>query len=100
MNEIILKTYELIDEFEKSELIKDLTYYKEKVINNNELKELIEKGKNTEDKYLLLNIRQKLYKNNDYKKYMEKYNELYLIVLKINNKYKEITKSKACNKYE
>lgn len=100
MNEIILKTYELIDEFEKSDLIKDLTYYKEKVINNNELKKLIEKGKNTEDKYLLLEIRQKLYKNNDYKKYMEKYNELYLIVLKINNKYKEITKSKVCKKYE
>ena len=100
MNKIILKTYELIDELEKSDLIKDLTYYKEKVMNNSELKKLIEKGKTTEDKYLLLDIRQKLYKDIDYKKYMEKYNELYLIVLKINKKYREITKSKVCNKYE
>ena len=49
MNNIIDKTKKLIDSFENSNLIRKLDYYKEIVINNSELLELINKYNTSKD---------------------------------------------------
>ena len=97
MHEIIEATYELLDELDNSDIIKNLVLYKDKVKNNKELINLINKGKNTEDRYIIIDIKRKLYNNNDYKNYINYYNELFYIITKINNYYKKITKTKTCN---
>lgn len=91
MNEIMEKTYELIDVLEESNLIKDLEKYREVIYNNKDLRELIDKGNSTSDDYLLLDIKKKLYDDNDYKNYMDKYNELLYIVMDINKRFKKLT---------
>lgn len=97
MNEIMEKTYELIDVLEESNLIKDLEKYREVIYNNKELRQLIDKGNNISDDYLLLDIKKKLYSDNDYKNYMDKYNELLYIVMDINNRFKDLTRdSRGC----
>ena len=54
--------------------------------------EIIDEGNNSNDEYLLLDIKRRLYKNKDYKNYMDRYNELMYIVMKI--KYKLTTSDK------
>ena len=98
MNEITKKTYELIDVLEESELVSDLEKYKERIENNQELRELIKKGNNTEDDYLLLDIKRNLYKDDDYKGYMDKYNELMYIVMNINYRYSKLLGKGSCFK--
>ena len=98
MNNIIKKTYELIDVLDKSELIFDLTRYRENIICNNDLSELIKKGNKTDDNYLLLDIRRKLYNNADYKGYMDKYNELMYFVMDINYRYNKLLGKGSCFK--
>lgn len=96
MNDIMKKTYEFIDVLEKSDLISDLEKYKSRIEENQELTELIKNGNNTEDKYLLLDIKRKLYKNDDYKGYMDKYNELMYIVMDINQRYNKLLGKGSC----
>ena len=98
MNEIMKKTYELIDVLEESDLISELTSCKEKIINNLELSKLISMGNSTKDEYLLLDIKRKLYKNSDYKNYMDKYNELMYIVMNINSRYNKLLGKGSCFK--
>ena len=96
MNEIMKKTYELIDVLESSELIKDLELYKDKISSNKELSELINKGNNTKDEYLLLDIKRRLYKYNDYKNYIDRYDELMYIVMNINSRYNKLLGKGSC----
>lgn len=91
MSEIIMATYNLIDTLDKSNLIKKLTKYKEKLMNNQELLKEIESIKQETNTDLIIKKRQALYKNNDYKMYMKYYNELSLIILRINKQYKKYT---------
>ena len=91
MSEIILATYNLIDTLDKSNLIKKLTKYKEKLMNNKKLLKEIESIKKETDTDIIIKKRQALYKNNDYRMYMKYYNELSLIVLRINKQYKKYT---------
>ena len=98
MNDIMNRTYELIDALEESELIKDITFYKEKISANKELLDLIKGGNSTDDEYLLLDIKRKLYKNSDYKNYMDKYNELMYLVMSINNRYSKLLGKGSCFK--
>lgn len=98
MNEVMEKTYLLIDELEKSDIIKNITIYKQKIMNNEELRKLINKGNNAKDDYIIRDIRQKLYKYNDYKNYMDNYNKLMYIVMDINSRLKKITNTKNCYK--
>jgi len=97
MHEIMKATYELIDELEKSDLIKELTFYKDKVLNNKELCDLIDKGNSSDDKYLVMDIKRRLYKNSDYKNYINSYNQLFYIVMSINNRFKKILNDKNCS---
>ena len=88
--DIMIKTYELIDVLDSSKLILDLVKYKDIILNDKDLRKLIEEGNNTNDEYLLLDIKRRLYKNSDYKNYMDKYNELMYIVMKINSRYNKL----------
>ena len=94
MSPIIEATYNLIDTLDKSNLIKELTKYKEKLMKNKALLKEIESIKQETNTDLIIKKRQALYKNNDYKMYMKYYGELSFIILKINKKYAEYTNTK------
>jgi len=96
MNEIMKKTYELIDVLEESELISDLVQYRDKISNNTELSKLINEGNSTNDSYLLLDIKRRLYKNSDYKNYIDKYNELLYIIMDINGRFNKLLGKSRC----
>ena len=97
MNNIIEKTYLLIDELDKSDIIKNITLYKEKILNNKDIKELLDKSKSTSDEYILYDIKNKLYKYNDYKEYIHYYNELNYIVMDINSRFKKLINTNICS---
>ena len=97
MNEIMKKTYELIDILESSDLIQEIGLYREKILNNKELSNLVKMGNDTDDKYLLLDIKCKLYKNIDYKNYMDRYNELMYIIMDINYRYNKLLGKGSCH---
>ena len=83
MSEIIEKTYKLLDTLDNSELIKDLTYYKNKLLKNNDILTLIKdinKETNNENKIIL---KKKLYTYDDYKKYINMIIRLSFIFFKI-----------------
>lgn len=96
MSEIIEKTYKLLDTLDNSEVIKKLTKHKEKILQDEAVLSLVKKYNNEENINEKIALKQKLYNNEDYKKYMEAYIELSLIVLKINKKYAEYTNTKGC----
>ena len=94
--DIINKTYELIDELDSSSLIKDLIYYKNKILENRELCELINKGNKEKDDYILMSIKRDLYKYEEYKIYNELYSKLKFIVMDINSRYKALFNERMC----
>lgn len=94
--DIINKTYELIDVLDNSFLIKELIFYKDKIINNKELCKLIDKGNRELDDYVLMSIKRELYKYEEYRKYQELYNELNFIVMEINSRYKKLFNERMC----
>ena len=98
MHDVIKKTFELIDVLDDSDIIKNITKYKGIIENNSELKKLIDKGNNTLDKYVLMDIKNRLYKVDEYREYMHYYNELMYIVMDINSKYREIISERSCYK--
>ncbi|MBQ8681905.1 MAG: YlbF family regulator [Bacilli bacterium] len=98
MNDIMKKTYELIDVLEESELINEISRCRDKISKNHDLSELIRKGNSTNDEYMLLDIKRRLYKNKDYKSYMDKYNELMYIVMDINYRYNKLLGKGSCHK--
>ena len=95
MNEVMDKTFKLIYVLDNSDVIKNRTLYKNKVISNTEIQELINIGNKTMDKYKLMDIKRKLYKYEDYVNYMKYYNELMYIVMDINSRFKSITGNKC-----
>lgn len=99
MSDIIEKTYKLLDTLDNSDLIKDLTYYKSKLSNNEEVLSLVKRINNETNSELKVKLKKELYNNSDYKHYIDSYNELYYIVLRINKKYAEYTNTKegACH---
>ena len=98
MNEVMIKTFELIDCLDNSDIIRNISIYKEKIESNNELSNLIKEGNNIEDKYLLMDIKNRLYKYDEYREYMHYYNELMFLVMDINSRYKEIIGKGSCFK--
>lgn len=99
MTNIISSTYNLLDALDNSSLIKNLTSAKKNLENNKHILSLIETyKKETRDEKKLL-IKKELYLNEDYKLYMDSYNELSLIALKINKQYQKYTHTKihACH---
>ena len=98
MHDILEKTFEFIDVLDESDVIKNLTYYKELIEKNDELMELIHQGNDTDDKYKLLDIKNRLYQYDEYKDYMHYYNELMYIVMDINSRYKKLIGKGSCFK--
>ena len=96
MNEIMEKTFELIDALEDSDLIKELDKYKKRISSNESLSKLIKEGNTTSDKYMLLDIKRRLYKDSDYKNYMDSYNKLMYIVMDINSRYNKLLGKGCC----
>ena len=96
MNEIMEKTFELIDALEDSDLIKELDKYKRRISSNESLSKLIKEGNTTSDKYILLDIKRRLYKDSDYKNYMDSYNKLMYIVMDINSRYNKLLGKGCC----
>ncbi|MBQ8219565.1 MAG: hypothetical protein IJZ79_07420 [Bacilli bacterium] len=97
MSKIIDSTYNLLDTLDNSNLIKELTISKEKLLKDKNILSLINKYNNeiNNDKKILL--KKEIYKDINYQKYINAYNELSLIVLKINNKYHSYTNTKDIN---
>ena len=94
MNNIIKKTYDLIDVLDNSTLIKELSYYKEKVLNDKYILNLINKYNNSNNNEEKITMKKELYNNINYKKYMDNYNKLNYIIMDINNRIKKITNTK------
>lgn len=97
MDNVIEKTKELINALDSSDLISNLDYYKNRVINDKNILELVSKYNNSNDDYERISLKKEIYKNNDYVNYMKYYNELFMYVIKINNMYKKFTSSKGCS---
>ena len=97
MSEIIEKTYKLLDTLDNSEVIKKLTKYKEVIKQDEEVLSLVKKIKNEDNPEIKVELKKKLYSNIAYKNYIDAYNELFYIVLKINKKYAEYTNTKENN---
>ena len=98
MDNIIEKTKDLIKVLDESSLIHNLDYYKERVLLNKPLLELINKYKRASDNYEKISLKQEIYKDNNYTEYMKYYNELFFYILKINKKFREYTSSRECHK--
>lgn len=98
MNEIMEKTYLLIDELDNSDIISNITMYKDRLMSNKEIRELVNKGNDTSDECVIREIKKELYKYEDYKNYMDNYNKLMYIVMDINKRFKELINSKGCMK--
>lgn len=96
MEEVIYRTKKLIEALDSSELIENLSFFKQKVIDNSELMELIKKYNSTVDEYELLDLKRKIYSYEDYSSYMKYYNELFYYVLKINQKFKKYLDERSC----
>ena len=97
MDNVIEKTKELINALDSSDLISNLDYYKNRVINDKNILELVSKYNNSNDDYEKISLKKEIYKNNDYVNYMKYYNELFMYVIKINNMYKKFTNSRGCS---
>lgn len=96
MDNIINKTKKLIQVLDSSDLIKNLDYYKNKIISNKEIINLINRYNNSNDNYEKISLKEKIYKYEDYNLYMKYYNELFYYVLKINNNFKKYTDDRGC----
>lgn len=98
MHKIIIKTKELIEILDNSDLIKELKYNKNRLLDDKLLLDKIQEYRNENDDLKKLEIKKELYKNSYYKRYNECYNELSLIVLKINKIFSKITNTRVCKK--
>ena len=94
--DIMNKTYELIMAMEESDLFKEMDMYKKRIMNNGELKDLIDKGNKEEDEYVLLDMKKNLYKYEEYREYMRLYSEIMYIVMDINKRYRDLFNERKC----
>lgn len=97
---LINKIDELIEIFENSNEIKEITKLKEEIYLNQELKEKIEKfNKLKENPYSseLINIKKDILSINEVKKYKEIENNLLILTFEINKKLNILTSKKGCS---
>lgn len=88
-----------IRELEDSKLIEELIYYRDRVKSNKEIMDLLSIIHKEEDDNMLIYYRKKIYSYVDYREYMIRYNELFMIVGSINKMFRELTDEKVggCN---
>lgn len=92
--EIIEATYRFLDSLDNSSLIRNLTKYKNRLLKDKELLKEIENIKKETENSIIIEKRKVLFGNTNYSNYMKYYNELSLIVFKINKKYGEYTNTR------
>lgn len=97
MEEVINKTKELILSFEESSLIKNLEHYKSLVVRNRNLVAKIQKFNASMDDHEKIVLKRQIYQNNDYQNFMKYYTELFYLILRINNRFKQYTNVKGCH---
>lgn len=89
-----------IRELEDSKLIKELIYYRDRVKSNKEIMDLLSIIHKEEDDNMLIYYRKKIYSYDDYREYMIRYNELFMIVGSINKMFIELMDEKVGGCYE
>ena len=87
---------DLIDELDCSDIIMNLSKYSAIIRSNEEIQELLLKSKFC-DKYEFMDIKNRLYKIEDYRKYIDAYNELFYIVMDINYKINDLISDRKCS---
>ena len=97
MGEIVEATYHFLDELDRSDLISNLTKYKKKLLKDKELLTKINNLKKETENAIIIKKRKEIFGNTDYKNYIDSYNELALMVLEINKKYREYTNTMEHN---
>ena len=80
-----------------SDLIKNLTNAKKKLEQNPQIISLIKEYRKETDSNKLISIKQILYQDEDYQQYIKSYNELSLIILRINKQYQKYTNTAEHN---
>lgn len=96
MHEIIEKTFELLDVIDDSEVMKKFLVYKEKLLGNEEILDLIKRGNEASSLSCLGEIKKEIYDNEDYRGYIDCYNKLYFLVYEMNSRFKELLDVKEC----
>ncbi len=97
MSDIVDATYKFLDTLDNSELIINLTKYKNNLLKNKDILKEIDNIKKETNNDIIISKRKQIFNNNDYKMYLKYYNELSLIILKINKKYQEYTSTREHN---
>lgn len=97
MSIIIEKTYQFIDELDKSELITNIKLYKLRLLSNPKVLSLIKEYNSVTDYQRKISIKKKLYQIPEYERYMNLYNELSMLIFRINKKYVSFTNTKQCH---
>ena len=98
MDNVIEKTKILIEVFEDSDLIKKLKYYKDLVVNNKELLDMIKKYNSSIEDYEKISLKKKISSYKEYTEYMKYYNELFYYIMDINKRFKMYTDVRGCHK--
>lgn len=96
MDLIIENTFKFIDELDKSELMNNYRYYKNKLLKDNNLLNSISKSKDINTNLELISLKKEIYRNSDYQKYMELYTELTFLIKGINKRYLSILGVRKC----
>lgn len=99
MNEMLLnKLDEFYEEINNNDLIKELLELKNKIYSDGELKELLDKYRNS-NKYdpEYISLKGKIINNPLVSRYREIENELYFTTLEINQKLNTLVDKKVCN---
>ena len=100
--EVYQKLDELIDCLEESSIIKDVKRLKKIALEDEQLVNLLDEYHKKIDLYRdyeLIDLKRKIIDNSNFSNYKAKEQELYYLVLEINNRLTKITKEKSC-RYE
>ena len=97
--ELIKILNELLDEFDKSSLIKDIVRIKKEIYSDVELKELFDQYKTIDNIYSseLIELKRKISSNEKIKEFRVLQNELNLLIIEINKRLNTLTDRKRCN---
>lgn len=96
MDEVIRKTYEFIDYLDNSQLIYDLVKYRDLCLVDNDLLELIKIANEGSNKDFIT-YKKKILNNSNYLNYIRAYNELKLVINKINYKFNLYLENRSCS---
>lgn len=92
MNEVIEKTYELLDYLDNSKIVKELATAKKKLLSNQNILNKIKKYQKEKN----ITLKKEIFNNLDYANYIKCYNQLSYLVMEINKRIKNITGKKGC----